>query len=333
MRATTLTVSLIAVSACGDSGVRPADARTETDAIIACSATPGWSAAPPVRGGPIQETAAVAVDGEVYVIGGFNASLGVVPSVRIFDTANCTWTDGPDLPRAVHHANAVVVNGTIYVLGAMEGLNFVAMGDVWSWTPATESSWSIRAPMPPGTERGSAIVGAIDGVVYLAGGLRSGAVAEVSAYNPSSNTWDTSLPPLPEARDHGCGGVVAGKLYVTGGRMATIESTSDAVFEYTPDGTWAERAPMPTGRGGTACGVIDDRIFVVGGEGNPDTASHVFDNVEAYTPSANTWEELAPMVTPRHGVAAAVWEGGLYVPGGATQDAFGAVDTTEVLRP
>jgi N-acetylneuraminic acid mutarotase len=333
MRASILSLSLIAVSACGDAVAPAADARAGIDATTSCVASAGWSAAPSVLGGPIQETAAVAVDGKVYVIGGFNASLGVVPNVRIFDTATCTWSDGPDLPRPVHHANAAAVDGTIYVLGAMQGLNFIASGEVWAWKPATESTWSTRATMPSGTERGSAIVGVVDGLVYLAGGLRGGAVAEVSAYDPSANAWDTSLPALPEARDHGCGGVVDGKLYVTGGRMATIESTSDAVFEYTPGGTWADRAPMPTGRGGTACGVIDDRIFVVGGEGNPDTTTHVFPDVEAYTPATNTWEQLSPMVTPRHGMGAAAWGRALFVPGGATQDGFGAVDTTELLRP
>jgi hypothetical protein len=37
------------------------------------------------------------------------------------------------------------------------------------------------------------------------------------------------------------------------------------------------------------------------------------------------------MVTPRHGMGAAAIGNSLYVPGGATVQAFGAVDTFEIL--
>jgi len=88
---------------------------------------------------------------------------------------------------------------------------------------------------------------------------------------------------------------------------------------------------MPTARGGTACGVDGERIIVVGGEGNSAVASGVFPNVESYLPSTNTWTQHEPMATPRHGMGAAMWGGALYVPGGATVQAFGAVDTHEIL--
>jgi N-acetylneuraminic acid mutarotase len=91
---------------------------------------------------------------------------------------------------------------------------------------------------------------------------------------------------------------------------------------------------MPTARGGTACGVIGDRLVVVGGEGNPAPGSRgVFPQVEAYDAAANAWQTLAPMRTPRHGMGAAAWDGKLYVPGGANQQAFGAVATHEILTP
>jgi hypothetical protein len=120
---------------------------------------------------------------------------------------------------------------------------------------------------------------------------------------------------------------------VAGGRQREIESQTATVYEYTPGGAWVVREPMPTARGGTACGVIDDTLIVVGGEGNPDTPSMVFPDVEAYAVADDAWTTLAPMVTPRHGMGAAAWDGRPYVPGGATVQAFGAVDTHEVLTP
>jgi hypothetical protein len=38
------------------------------------------------------------------------------------------------------------------------------------------------------------------------------------------------------------------------------------------------------------------------------------------------------MLTPRHGMGAAVWNNVLYVPGGASRELFGAVSTHEALR-
>lgn len=336
---------LAAAAACGDADEASDQDETDLDA----TASPGdpassddtdpdgadepWTNAPPVLGGAIQETAAVSLAGKIYVLGGFTGSGTIVPAVRMFDVATGQWSDGPNLPRPIHHANVAVVDDSLYVVGALEGSSFDPIGDVWSWTPATETAWTARTSMPAGTERGASVVGAIDGVIYVAGGLRSGAVTDLSAFTPATDEWNLELPPLPAARDHGCGGVVDGVLYVTGGRDSSITSTSDAVFGYRPGSEWDTRAPMPTGRGGTACGVVDDRIVVVGGEGNPNADSGVFPEVEAFAPATNAWESLTPMTTPRHGMAAAAWDGKLYVPGGATQQGFGAVNTHEVLTP
>lgn len=325
-------IMLVAISSgCGDDGGSSKDDAAVTGDAGNCDFGAAWSTAPAVQGGAIQETAVVALDGKIYVIGGFNGSTMIVRSVRIFDTTACAWSDGPDLPRAMHHANAAVADGTIFTLGGMEG-NFVSFPDVYTWKPATEKAWSTRASMPAGSQRGSAVTGVIEGKIYVAGGLRNGAQATLSAYVTADNTWDTNLPDLPQARDHGCGGVVGGKLYVVGGRDTGITATSNVVYEYTPGGSWTTKAAMPTARGGTACGVTADRIVVVGGEGNTAASSGVFPQTEVFNVGANEWMTAPEMKTPRHGMGGAVWDGIFYVPGGATKQAFGAVDTHEVLK-
>lgn len=318
-------------SACGDDVAATIDANTDA-AAGSCDFAAGWSTAPSVKGGAIQETAVVALDGKIYVLGGFDASIAVVSAVRIFDTASCSWSDGPPLPKAVHHANAAVADDTIYVLGAIQGTSFTALGDVWAWKPSSETAWSTKAVMPAGSERGAAVAGTIAGKIYVAGGLRGSAQPTLSAYDVASNTWDTALPPLSGSVDHACGGVVGGKLYVIGGRSASITPASQAVFEYTPGGAWQSRWAMPTPRGGTACGVTADRIFVTGGEGNAAVASGVFSQVEVYNVAADQWTSYPNMKTPRHGTGGAVWNGVLYIPGGASKQSFGAVDTHEALR-
>lgn len=320
--------------ACGDGGSSAMiDAAVPGgDTPLACGTTTPWASAPDLPLGPTQETAVVTLGTKVYVLGGFDRQAAMLDAVQVFDTATCSWSMGPALPAKIHHANAAVVGDTIYVLGALAA-NFGAIGSSWAWKPATENAWTPRASMPSGSERGSAVTGVIDGKVYLAGGLRNGAVTDVSVYDPAMDVWTTNLPALPMARDHGCGGALGGKLYVAGGREGTIGTPRANVYEYTPAGNWVERAPMPTARGGTACGVVGDRLVVVGGEGNSAAASGVFPQVEAYDAGANTWAALEPMPTPRHGMGAGAVGDKLVVPGGATKQGFGAVATVELLTP
>jgi hypothetical protein len=39
------------------------------------------------------------------------------------------------------------------------------------------------------------------------------------------------------------------------------------------------------------------------------------------------------MPNPKHGVAGAVWDGALYLCGGADMEGFGAIADTDVFRP
>jgi N-acetylneuraminic acid mutarotase len=287
-----------------------------------------------VAQGAIQETAAVGVGGKIYLIGGFDDNEGVTARVQVYDTATDTWSDGPALPRAVHHANAATDGTTIYVLGALTGTSFAAIGDTYSLNPATETQWQTRASMTTGRERGAAVTDVIDGKLYVAGGFRNVMASDlVDVYDPVANMWMTRAS-MPATRDHACGAAIGGALIVAGGRTVQTNSPRPDVWSYDP-GTnmWTSRAPMPTGRGGMGCGAIGGLLYATGGEGNPAVPSGVFPDVEAFDPATNTWTELAPMPNPKHGVAGAVWNGALYLCGGADQEGFGAIAATDIFRP
>jgi N-acetylneuraminic acid mutarotase len=317
---------LILVACGGDGDDAPPDSPATCEQAIP------WAAAPALAAGPMQETAAVAVGGKVYILGGFDEIGRVLDRVQVFDAAACAYEAGPPLPAPLHHINAGVVDGTIFVTGALSGIGFTATGETYAWNPRTDAGWSPRAAMPAGTERGAAVVGAIDGTLVVAGGFRGGAaVADVGVYDPVLDEW-TAEAPLPAPRDHACGGALDGKLYVIGGRDTSIAAISGAVFELAPGAGWAERTAMPTPRGGTGCSVIGaGQIVVVGGEGNAAAASGVFPDVEAYTVATDTWQALAPMLTPRHGMGAAAVGTQMFVPGGGDVQGFGAVAVHEIL--
>jgi N-acetylneuraminic acid mutarotase len=313
----TLSLVSLLVGGCGDDA-----APTDTKPVAQ------WETAPPVLGGPVQETAVVALDGKIYVIGGFDASTNALASVRIFDTATSTWSDGAPLPSPINHANAAVVGGTIYVLGGMINAAFTPTANAYAWNPVTDVGWSVRSSMPASTQRGAAITGVIGDKVYVAGGARAGTVEEVSVYSTTNDSWDINIPALPHPSEHACGGVIDGTFYVVGGRY---QGNHPSVFAYTPGGAWVTKAPMPTARSGLACGIHDGVIVTAGGELAPNATS-VWAEVEAYDTRTDTWSTLTPMATPRHGTGGAVVDGVFYVPGGANVTGFAAVDTHEMLR-
>lgn len=136
---------------------------------------------------------------------------------------------------------------------------------------------------------------------------------------------------MPDARDHGVGAALGGKLYVIGGRSGSLSAHVTRVDVYDPVArTWSLARPMPTSRAGMAAAVVRDRIVVAGGEGHTND-SGVFDATEAYDPRTDTWTTLPPMRSPKHGTGAGSVDGTFLVPGGAPVRAFGAVATVEAL--
>ncbi len=296
------------------------------------SATTGWRTLAPLPGGARQETAVVARSGEVWVLGGFDASATVVDLVEIYDPETDAWRDGPDLPVPMHHANIAVVGQRVFILGYLEALAFDASPEVWELVDDS-GQWDSRTPIPGDRARGASAV-IVDGTrVVVCGGFRNGAVAECDAYDPVDDAWNP-LPDLPEIRDHVVGAALDGRVLVVGGREGTIPSVAGDVWELDEAGDgWTTLAPMRTPRGGAAAAPLGGRLYVAGGEGDPAAPEGVFEELEAYDADDDAWTALAPMPTPRHGTGAAAVAGMIVIPGGATAEAFAAVDVVEAYVP
>jgi len=273
-----------------------------------------WTALAPLPA-PRQELAAAALDGKIYAVGGL---VGRSNATEIYDPAADRWAVAADLPVGTDHAWAVALGRRLYV-GA-PGSN-----RVFAYDPAADAWAEVAASTF--LHGGTAVAAAIGGLIYLAGGAGGTMVGnELEVYDPASNTW-TTLAPMSCARNHTAGGVIGGKLYVAGGRPGnqTCLEAYDPVAN-----AWTRKADMPTGRSGIAGGVVGGCLYVFGGEGNPADAAGIFHEVEAYDPATNAWTRLPPMQTGRHGISAAVIGNGIYLPGGATLQGFGATAVNDV---
>ena len=63
----------------------------------------------------VEETAAAAAQGNLYVMGGFNAGGASLDSVYVFD--GTSWRTGPRLPLPVDHPSASALYGQVYLAG------------------------------------------------------------------------------------------------------------------------------------------------------------------------------------------------------------------------
>jgi N-acetylneuraminic acid mutarotase len=59
------------------------------------------------------EVAVAAVEGQIYVVGGFDGQT----ELEVFDPTADRWTRGAPFPHTLHHAAAVGLNGKLLVIG------------------------------------------------------------------------------------------------------------------------------------------------------------------------------------------------------------------------
>ena len=282
---------------------------------------PAWrqlAAAPSAR----TEDAAAAVGGRIWVLGGYGPDGATLATAEVYDTAAGTWARGPDLPVAVNHAMAATLDGALYVAGGNDGTR-----------PSTQLArldgdrWRTLAPLPQGRSAGGLI--ALDGRLYLVGGVVSGGLAaDTQVYDPAADRWSPA-PGLPTPREHLGAAASGGKLYVVGGRVGGVGNNLAAAEAFDPgSGRWSAVADLPTARGGLAAtATAAGQVVAVGGE-----AAATFPQAEAFDPASGRWRSLPPLPTPRHGLGVVAVGDTVYVlaggprPGLHTSAANEAID-------
>jgi N-acetylneuraminic acid mutarotase len=89
---------------------------------------------------------------------------------------------------------------------------------------------------------------------------------------------------------------------------------------------WTGRANMPSGAASSGVGVINGKVYVVGGTNGP-----MMNTCQEYDPSANSWQVRAPMPTPRDWLGCTVYNNRLYTFGGYNGTTM--LNVTEMYDP
>jgi N-acetylneuraminic acid mutarotase len=133
--------------------------------------------------------------------------------------------------------------------------------------------------------------------------------------------WKMAAP-LPQAIGEIVAATVGGKIYVISGldnRPGVHAPTGDNWVYNPATDKWATRKKMPEPAHHVMVAVWQNKIYVFGGFVRPANVAAWQPIADAwvYDPAADSWQELAPMPTPRGAGEAVELGGKIYVIGGA----------------
>ncbi len=139
-----------------------------------------------------------------------------------------------------------------------------------------------------------------------------------------SGQW-TQKTDIPTGRSYASACEVDGKIYVIGGG-ATTKSCMSVMEVYDPEtNTWDKNiAPMLTPRVNFCAGVVNGKIYVIGGTTGHTNSNGIIGSVEVYDPATDTWQNKTPMPVPRRAAACGVIDNKIYVAGGSPTSWYGS---------
>jgi hypothetical protein len=296
-----------------------------TEPALAQLAPGSWTLKAPMPA-PRGETAAIALAGKLYAIGGNVLTVGApfaksVPRNEVYDPATDRWRVLAPMPVGRDHLGLAVVNGKIYSFGGFTYSTHQGAGtDVFEYDPAADA-WRSRAPLKaPRASIGAAVIG---GKIHAIGGRGDPmtTVTTHAVYDPATDIWADAAP-LPKARDHMVVIEAEGKIHAIGGRLGASTDRTDQHDIYDPaTDSWTSGAPLKTPRSGLAGALYHGMILVLGGELAPNT----FVENEGYDLKAKTWGTLVPMPEGRHGFGGDVIGANAYFVGGSLKPGSGGI--------
>jgi len=226
-------------------------------------------------------------------------------STRIFPVNDTQYVHSSLTPGSIYYYRVATIDS----MGAESLMsNEVSLGPVPSLLPDLQpGTWLRYADMPIKLD-GPPVV--VNGKIYVFGGWDTNKVLE---YDPVLNLW-TEKTGMPSAR----GGTVAleynGRVYLVGGNPTPWGSSSLEIYDPIQN-NWATKSPMPyqLGGWGVAGGIINDKIYVVGGY---NWYNHEENFNREYDLVNDTWTLKSSMPIAVSWMNAAVSGNKLYVVGG-----------------
>ncbi len=217
------------------------------------------------------------LDGKIYIVGGYSNSDNQVHStLQVYDPASSSWDTKPSMSYDRKLSSVVGLNGKLYVFGGQDrwGNNQTYL-EVYD--PIAET-WTIKTTLPFNASQYVSPGVAINGKIYLMDWQT------IHIYDPPTDTWD-SFTTNQTGRNGVSLQVIGDQFYIVGGEDGTILNEVFLVDVVAQTVTPTSNA-MPTARHSAVTGVIDGKLYVIGGQTNGGTNQPM---VEIFNPASGTW--------------------------------------------
>ncbi len=209
-----------------------------------------------------------AVNGRLYVIGGFTGNLSWTPSDTVFeyDPNSDRWTTKKAMPTARGALAVGVYQGNLYAIGGYADGQNSSVNE--KYNPVSDR-WEPKAPMPTARDHLAAAV--VEDILYAVGGrLKSSYANNLAvheAYDFKQDRW-TRKAPMPTPRSGIAAGVLDNKIFILGGEAPEGTFNLNEVYDPKTD-RWQAMAPMPTARHGLGAARVGNHLYVISGGPRP----------------------------------------------------------------
>lgn len=253
-----------------------------------------WSGALPLSQ-PRCDCAVVALDGSLYVIGGFRKEKVTAKCERL-DLNTGRWITSSQMQVARKGVTAVAMGGFVYAIGGHTEDSKPPLALVEKFDPNLDS-WETLPSLQ--TARRYAASAAMGGFLFVVGGDTGSSTAcpsaDVEKFCPVAGTW-SSLPPMPTPRVGCVAGNAEGRLCVAAGTSGGAVLCHNRTLEIFDPKTklWSTLLSMQMGSWTCAGAVLNTSVYVLGSRctkkrtGELSGGSHM----ERFDLNTGTWTEL-----------------------------------------
>ena len=277
------------------------------------------------------------INGQIYVVGGFDASKTAIADTQIYNPVNNTWSTGVSLPTATEQAVGAVVKNVLYVFGGSTNQCSTVTNAVWAFNPMTKT-WSSKSAMP--TARCDMGVAVENNIIYVVGGWSPNGggtrLNTVESYNPATDTWKEEAPLLNGKSEPSVGllgNKTIGFTIVAADGFTSSGNTGDNEGYNASTNVWSSFKADPNPRNG-ACGAgRGTKMFVAGGDTGGGPGTPALSVTEKFTVSTNTWKTLASMPQATMFPGSAAYKGRLYCFGGTSSYLGTVLNNVQIYQP
>lgn len=295
---------------------------------------------------PTQRTnsAAAVLKDKIYVVAGKNYN-DILSIAEIYNPTTDTWSSVNSLMSQREELTLDEVNGNLYAIGGNKGI--FAEGGIdqmfWDKVEMFDSSpnifnWINKKQMLRGRKEHAS--GVVDGKIYILAGMSRNSYDECRS-NEGNNieVYDTKTDSWTIANDKvlclvGPSSVTIGKkIYLFGGQLPNyvlaegnaegdkLGISYEVNIYNTETNSWEKGARMPHARSRGGLGIINGRVYLIGGSGGSKVWSdkpgeNYNQYVDVYDPQTNVWTTMGEFYPTPIDFSYATYNNKIYTFGG-----------------